>query len=153
MAAKVVTLCDEVRTLLDAVTFSQTNTVERHNVWFRDASNVSGLMIIVVPVDVQTSVETRSGASQVVRLAVIVEKWMADPNSKTEQDALIQVSEEVVTALLAAAYTSGKLMDTSEQGPQTTIDADKLPTETVSIASKPFRASTRTARKCSRDQS
>lgn len=99
MPAKVVTLCDAIASYLNNYTFSQSFTAIRRNVWYVNLEDTNDLQVVVVPQETETSSETRSASQRRFRVMVIIQKRMTTANEQTQQDDMLQLTEEIEDAL------------------------------------------------------
>ena len=99
MAAKVVTLCEAVKDAINGGTYSQTFTAIRRNVWTNDLATATGLQVIVIPLDMQIESMDRAGSNRRFRLQVVIQKRFTTNDPQTEQDALLQLAEEIEDSL------------------------------------------------------
>ena len=99
MAAKIVTLCDELVAYLNTLSLSQSYTAIRRNVWFSDLADTNALQVVVVPQETETTVETRQATARRFRVLVIVEKRMTTGDDISDQDAILTLMEELEDAL------------------------------------------------------
>ncbi|MEX1016019.1 MAG: hypothetical protein WDZ31_04665 [Phycisphaeraceae bacterium] len=97
-------IADAVVATLNAATFSQPVTAERAYLPRYELSEMQDLRVTVVPKEMTTTTASRGAASRDLTLDVAVQKKLGAPaGAQSEQDALMELSEEVADYLRTTA--------------------------------------------------
>lgn len=127
MAAKVVDVCDAIVGYLNSQTLSQSFTAARRNVWYTNLEDTNDLQVVVTPSETETNPETRQSFSRRFRVNVIVQKKV---QTQAEEDALMQLSEEIEDALRGVEMAGFGFSEFSETvGSRQFIDIDAAASE------------------------
>lgn len=99
MSAKIVTVCDALVSYLNGLTLSQAFTAERQNIWVEDMADSDAYRVVVVPLETETTIESRSASQRRFRVNVIVQKRLLSGNDLADSDACLELMEEIEDAL------------------------------------------------------
>lgn len=127
MAAKICTLCDAVTSFINGQSYTLPFVATRSNVPVRALENSAGLIVEVFPGEYTVAEETRADWRYEYSVNIAVSKVITADDRQADEDALLEIAEEIEDSLKNEPMGDFKMMSVSTgAGPRTHFNPDRL---------------------------